>query len=59
MLSLTRRPGEDIIIGTDIRVRILAVQGRAVRVGISAPDGVSVHREEVYERILAEKGEKE
>jgi carbon storage regulator len=47
--------GETIVIGEDIRVTITQVKGNQVRVGISAPANTSVHREEVFERIQAEK----
>lgn len=55
MLILTRRIGESIIIQDDIEVVVLAVKGNQVRLGIQAPDSVSVHREEIYSRLLAEK----
>lgn len=55
MLVLTRRIGETIRIGDDITVTILEVKGNQVRVGIAAPREVSVHREEVYLRVEAEK----
>lgn len=51
MLILTRRVGETIRIGDDVAVTLLGVQGMQGRVGISAPATVSVHREEIYERI--------
>lgn len=51
MLILTRRVGEAIIIGDDVEVVILGVKGNQVRMGINAPKDVSVHREEIYERI--------
>ena len=54
MLILTRRVGETVIIGDDIRVTVLGVKGNQVRVGVKAPDHVAVHREEIYERIRAE-----
>lgn len=54
MLILTRRVGENIMIGDDIAVSILGVQGNQVRVGINAPVETSVHREEVYLRIQQE-----
>lgn len=54
MLILTRRLGEVICIGHDIRVTILGVKGTQVRVGVDAPKEIPVHREEIYERILAE-----
>lgn len=51
MLILTRRNGESINIGEDIIIRILAVDGGQVRIGIEAPKEIPVHRDEVYERI--------
>ena len=54
MLVLTRRPGETLIIGDNIRVTILDVSGNQVRLGVTAPKDVPVHREEVAERIRAE-----
>jgi carbon storage regulator len=55
MLILTRRVGERICIGANIRVEILAVQGHRVRLGISAPPNVAVDREEIRERKLDER----
>ena len=54
MLVLTRRIGETLIIGEDIRVTVLEVSGNQVRLGVTAPKAVPVHREEVAERIRAE-----
>jgi carbon storage regulator len=54
MLILTRRVGEAIMIGDDVIVTVLGVKGTQVRVGIAAPKHVSVHREEIYERIKRE-----
>jgi carbon storage regulator len=54
MLILTRRVGETVMIGHDITVTVLGVKGNQVRLGIGAPQDVSVHREEIYERIKAE-----
>lgn len=51
MLVLTRRVGEEIVIGDLIRVRIVALDNQRVRVGITAPLDVSVHREEVHRRL--------
>jgi len=55
MLILTRRPGESVRIGDDITVTVLGVKGNQLRLGFTAPKHVSVHREEIYERIRAEK----
>jgi len=54
MLILTRRVGETIMIGSDVSVTVLDVKGNQVRIGVNAPKDVSVHREEIYERILQE-----
>ena len=54
MLVLTRKAGESIVIGSEIRVTILEIQGRQIRLGIEAPSEISIHRGEVYERIREE-----
>ena len=51
MLILTRRVGETIRINDDISIQVLGICGQQVRLGITAPADVAVHREEVYERI--------
>jgi carbon storage regulator len=51
MLILTRRTGETIIIDGDIEVTILSIKGNQISLGIVAPDDVSIHREEVCEKI--------
>lgn len=51
MLVLTRRPGESILIGGQIRIRVLSTSGTQTRIAIEAPDDVPILREEVYERI--------
>jgi carbon storage regulator len=54
MLILTRRVGESVVIGDDVSVTILGVKGNQVRIGVTAPMDVSVHRQEIYERIKKE-----
>ena len=54
-LILNRNLYEEVMIGDDIRVSILGVQGRQVRIRVSAPRDISIHRSEVYERIQLEK----
>lgn len=55
MLILTRRNSESLIIGDgEITVTVLGVKGGQVRIGISAPKDVPVHREEIFERIKRE-----
>jgi carbon storage regulator len=51
MLVLTRRVGERLRIGNDIELVVLDVRGREVRLGVTAPASVTVHREEIYRRI--------
>jgi carbon storage regulator len=54
MLILTRRVGETLMVGDEVTVTVLGVKGNQVRIGVKAPKHVSVHREEIYERIRAE-----
>ena len=54
MLILTRRVGEAVVIGDEVTVTVLGVKGNQVRIGVNAPKSVSVHREEIIERIRAE-----
>ena len=56
MLILSRRVGESLVIGDDVSVTVLSINGNQVRVGIDAPKEVSVHREEIYDRIQSEAG---
>ena len=55
MLVLTRKPGQSIMIGDGIEVQVLSVAGEKVRLGITAPREVGIFRNEVYERIDAER----
>jgi carbon storage regulator len=55
MLVLSRQKNESIIIGDDVEVIIVDVRGDKVRLGITAPKAISVHRKEVYEAIQREK----
>lgn len=55
MLILTRRVGETLMIGDDIAVTICSVRSSQARIGIHAPNHVTVHRKEVYKRIQREK----
>lgn len=54
MLVLTRKLGETLVIGDDVKLQILGINGNQVRIGIDAPREVSVHREEIYQRIQQE-----
>ena len=54
MLILSRRVGETLMVGDEVTVTVLGVKGNQVRIGVSAPKDVAVHREEIYERIKAE-----
>ncbi|HHR6138091.1 TPA: carbon storage regulator CsrA [Providencia alcalifaciens] len=51
MLILTRRAGETVVIGDDVKVTVLGIKGCQVRIGIEAPKDTSIHREEIYLRI--------
>jgi carbon storage regulator len=54
MLMLTRRPGERVVIGDDVFVTVLEVSGQTVRLGIDAPDGLSIYREEIWLSVKEE-----
>ena len=53
MLVLSRRVGEEIVIDETVRVTVVGVENRRVKLAISAPKSVTIHREEVYQRIQA------
>jgi carbon storage regulator len=55
MLILTRRLGENIVIKDDTIIRVLGIRGNQVKIGVTAPSEVSVHRQEIYNRIQAKK----
>ena len=55
MLILTRKVNETLMVGDDVTVTVLGIKGGQIRIGINAPRDVSVHRQEVYEKILQER----
>lgn len=57
MLILTRRIGESLQIGDNIKLTVLSVRGNQIQIGINAPPEVPVHREEIYERLKREQRE--
>ena len=59
MLILTRRVGEAVVIGEEVTVTVLGVKGNQVRIGVNAPKSVSVHRDEIFERIKNERDSSE
>jgi len=59
MLILTRKVNESLKVGDDVTVTVLGIKGGQIRIGISAPMSVAVHRQEVFERIQQEQGEAE
>jgi carbon storage regulator len=54
MLVVTRKLQESVMIGNDVTVTVLGVKGNQVRIGINAPKDITVHREEIFERIRSE-----
>jgi carbon storage regulator len=55
VLILSRKVGESLIISDDMKVTVLGVKGNQIRIGVTAPREVAVHREEIYNRILRER----
>jgi carbon storage regulator len=55
MLILSRRPGDAVKIGDEVTVTVLGVRGTQVRLGFTAPQDVAVHREEIYQRLEADR----
>ncbi len=54
MLILTRKAGESLYVGDDIRITVLSMQGKQVKLGITLPKDMVVYREEVYRRVMEE-----
>ena len=54
MLILTRKSDESIIIGNNIEVKVLKIQGNQVQIGINAPKDISIYRQEIFEQIIKE-----
>ena len=57
MLILTRRPGESLHLGENIKIKILSVQGKQIKLGLDVPKDMTVYREEVYLRVQAQNKE--
>ena len=58
MLILTRRIGEVLIIGDEVKLTVLGVRGNQVRIGVDAPRSVAVHRKEIYDQVQENLGNK-
>jgi carbon storage regulator len=54
MLMITRRPGERLVLGEDIRIEVVEIAGNTVRLGVAAPREIPVYREELWEAVKAE-----
>lgn len=54
MLVLSRKPGEQIVVGDNIRITVVAVSGGRVKIGIDAPDEVAIHRSELLDWLLTD-----
>ncbi|HYQ73057.1 MAG TPA: carbon storage regulator CsrA [Gammaproteobacteria bacterium] len=57
MLILSRKVGESLIISDGMKVTVLGIKGSQIRIGVTAPREVAVHREEIYNRILRERAQ--
>lgn len=57
MLVLSRKPGESVTVGDEVRITVLSISGKQVRIGIEAPNDIAVHREEIYNKIASEQKE--
>jgi carbon storage regulator len=51
MLVLTRRVGEVLVIGDDVKISVISVRGNQVRLGVDAPKSVAIHRKEVFDKM--------
>lgn len=58
MLILTRRIGESIVINDNVKIKILEIRNSQIKLGVEAPKDVSVHREEIYQRISKDQKQK-
>ncbi|EXI61637.1 carbon storage regulator [Mannheimia granulomatis] len=58
MLILTRKIGEVLLVGDDVEITVLNIRGNQVKLGVNAPKEISVHRQEIYDRIKALEEEK-
>ena len=58
MLILTRRIGEVLVIGDEVKLTVLGVRGNQVRIGVDAPRSVAVHRKEIYDQVQENLGNK-
>lgn len=55
MLILTRKMGESLLVGDDVEITVLSIRGNQVKLGVKAPQDISVHRQEIYQRIKSSK----
>ena len=54
MLILTRRSGQSLYVGDNIRITVLGIQGKQVKIGLELPEAMTVYRDEVYQRVMEE-----